>query len=117
MSDEFPGLLYCAGALIVVASWALFMFSKKVHREGRTVSILRLSVIWIPFLVSSALALASYLVFEMYSGSMDPDVIDFYSQPFIWLLPAATCIVNLCVSTCYSMALVNKRRKTEHRNI
>lgn len=29
MSNEFPGLLYCAGALIAVASWALFMFSKK----------------------------------------------------------------------------------------
>ena len=62
MRSEFPGLLYCTGALIAVASWALFMFSKKVHREGRTVSILRLSVIWILFLVSSALALASYPV-------------------------------------------------------
>lgn len=117
MSNEFPSLLYCAGALIAVASWALFMFSQKVHREGRTVSILRLSVIWIPFLVSSALALASYPVFGMYLGSMDPDVIDFYSQPFIRPLPAATCIVNLCVSTCCSMALVSKRRKTKHRNI
>lgn len=117
MSNEFPSLLYCAGTLIAVASWALFMFSQKVHREGRTVSILRLSVIWIPFLVSSALALASYPVFGMYLGSMDPDVIDFYSQPFIRLLPAATCIVNLCVSTCCSMALVSKRRKTKHRNI
>ena len=117
MRSEFPSLLYCAGTLIAVASWALFVFSKRVHREGRTVSILRLSVIWIPFLVSSALALASYPVFEMYSESMDPDVIDFYSQPFIRLLPAATCIVNLCVSTCCSMALVSKRRKTEHRNI
>ena len=45
MRSEFPGLLYCTGALIAVASWSLFMFSKKVHREGRTVSILRLSVI------------------------------------------------------------------------
>lgn len=117
MRSEFPGLLYCTGALIAVASWALFMCSQKVHREGRTVSILRLSVIWIPFLVSSALALASYPVFGMYLGSMDPDVIDFYSQPFIRLLPAATCIVNLCVSTCCSMALVSKRRKTKHRNI
>lgn len=114
MSNEFPGLLYCAGALIAVASWALFMFSEKVHREGRTVSILRLSVIWILFLVSSALALASYPVFGIYLGSMDPDVIDFYSQPFIRLLPVATCIVNLCVSTCCSMALVSKSRKTEH---
>lgn len=117
MRSEFPGLLYCAGALIAVASWALFMFSKEVHRKGRTVSILRLPVIWILFLVSSALALASYPVFEMYSGFMDPDVLDFYSQPFIRLLPAATCIVNLCVSACCSMALVSKRRKTEHRNI
>ena len=56
MRSEFPGLLYCAGALIAVASWTLFMFSKKKHREGRTVSILRLSVIWILFLVSSALS-------------------------------------------------------------
>ncbi|ALE09796.1 Hypothetical protein RY67_1784 [Bifidobacterium longum subsp. infantis] len=48
---------------------------------------------------------------------MDPDVIDFYSQPFIRLLPAATCIVNLCISAYCSMALVSKRRKTEHRNI
>ena len=117
MSNEFPGLLYCAGALIAVASWAFFMFSKKVHREGRTVSILRLSIIWILFLASSALALASYPVLGMYLGSMDPDVIDFYSQPFIRLLPAATCIVNLCVSTCCSMTLVSKSRKTEHRNI
>lgn len=116
MRSEFPGLLYCAGALIAVASWTLYVLEKK-HREGRTVSILRLSVIWILFLVSSALALASYPVFEMYSGSMDPDVIDFYSQPFIRLLPAVTCIMNLCVSTCCSMALVSKRRKTEHRNI
>ena len=37
MRSEFPGLLYCAGALIAVASWTLFMFSKKKHREGRTV--------------------------------------------------------------------------------
>ena len=117
MRSEFPGLLYCAGALIAVASWALFMFSKEVHRKGRAVSILRLPVIWILFLVSSALALASYPVFEVYSGSMDPDVLDFYSQPFIQLLPAATCIVNLCVSACCSMALVSKRRKTEHRKI
>ena len=117
MRSESPSLLYCAGALIAVTSWALFMFSKEVHRKGRTVSILRLPVIWILFLVSSALALASYPVFEIYSGSMDPDVIDFYSQPFIRLLPAATCIVNLCVSTCCSMALVSKRRKTKHRNI
>lgn len=29
MRSEFPGLLYCAGALIAVASWTLFMFSKK----------------------------------------------------------------------------------------
>ena len=36
MRSEFPGLLYCAGALIAVASWTLFMFSKKKHREGRT---------------------------------------------------------------------------------
>ncbi|RGQ70238.1 hypothetical protein DWY82_10040 [Bifidobacterium longum] len=117
MRSEFPGLLYCAGALIAVTSWALFMFSKEVHRKGRTVSILRLPVIWILFLVSSAPALASYPVFEIYSGSMDPDVLDFYSQPFIRLLPAATCIVNLCVSACCSMALVSKRRKTEHRKI
>ena len=117
MRSEFPGLLYCAGALIAVASWTLFMFSKKKHREGRTVSILRLSVIWILFLVSSAPALASDPIFEIYSGSVDPDVLDFYSQPFIRLLPATTCIVNLCVSTCCSMALVSKRRKTEHRNI
>ena len=63
MRSEFPGLLYCAGALIAVTSWALFMFSKEVHRKGRTVSILRLPVIWILFLVSSAPALASYPVF------------------------------------------------------
>ena len=53
------------------------MFSKEVHRKGRTVSILRLPVIWILFLVSSAPALASYPVFEIYSGFMDPDVLDF----------------------------------------
>ena len=29
MRSEFPGLLYCAGTLIAVASWTLFMFSKK----------------------------------------------------------------------------------------
>ena len=117
MRSEFPGLLYCAGALIAVASWTLFMFSKKSIGKAEQVSILRLSVIWILFLVSSAPALASYPVFEIYSGSMDPDVLDFYSQPFIRLLPAVTCIMNLCVSTCCSMALVSKRRKTEHRNI
>lgn len=117
MSNEFPSLLYCAGALIAVSSWALFMFSKEVHRKGRTVSILKLPVIWILFLVSSALALASYPVFGMYLGSMNPDVIDFYSQPFIRLLPAATFIVNLFVSACCSMALVSKRKKAEHRNI
>lgn len=117
MRSEFPGLLYCAGTLIAVASWTLFMFSKKSIGKAEQVSILRLSVIWILFLVSSAPALASYPVFEIYSGFMDPDVLDFYSQPFIRLLPAVTCIMNLCVSTCCSMALVSKRRKTEYRNI
>lgn len=90
MRSEFPGLLYCAGTLIAVASWTLFMFSKKSIGKAEQVSILRLSVIWILFLVSSAPALASYPVFEIYSGSMDPDVLDFYSQPFIRLLPAVT---------------------------
>ena len=98
MRSESPGLLYCAGTLIAVTSWALFMFSKEVHRKGRTVSILRLPVIWILFLVSSAPALASYPVFEIYSGFMDPDVLDFSSQPFIRLLPAATCICLLYTS-------------------
>lgn len=38
MRSEFPGLLYCAGALIAVASWTLFMFSKK-KASGRPNSI------------------------------------------------------------------------------
>lgn len=37
MRSEFPGLLYCAGALIAVTSWTLFMFSKKA--SGRPNSI------------------------------------------------------------------------------
>ena len=44
--------------------------------------------------------------FRAYSGFMDPDVLDFYDQPVIRLLPAVTCGVNLCVSAGCSMVLV-----------
>lgn len=38
MGDEFPGLLYCAGALIAVASWALYYVLEK-SSSGRPNSI------------------------------------------------------------------------------
>ena len=105
MYDEIPSLLYVAGALITVLSWTLFAFSKTIRPEGRRAFILCLSVIWILFFASSTLAL------EAYSGFMDPDVLDFYDQPVIRLLPAVTCGVNLCVSAGCSMVLVGKRSK------
>ena len=66
---------------------------------------------WILFFASSTLALVPYPLFEAYSGFMDPDVLDFYDQPVIRLLPAVTCGVNLCVSAGCSMVLVGKRSK------
>ncbi len=95
MYDEIPSLLYVAGALITVLSWTLFAFSKTIRPEGRRAFILCLSVIWILFFASSTLALVPYPLFEAYSGFMDPDVLDFYDQPVIRLLPAVTCGVNL----------------------
>ena len=106
MYDEIPSLLYVAGALIAVLSWTLFAFSKTIRPEGRRAFILCLSVIWILFFASSTLALVPYPLFEAYSGFMDPDVLDFYDQPVIRLLPAVTCGVNLCVSAGCSMVLV-----------
>lgn len=106
MYDEIPSLLYVAGALITVLSWTLFAFSKTIRPEGRRAFILCLSVIWILFFASSTLALVPYPLFEAYSGFMDPDVLDFYDQPVIRLLPAVTCGVNLCVSAGCSMVLV-----------
>ena len=91
MYDEIPSLLYVAGALITVLSWTLFAFSKTIRPEGRRAFILCLSVIWILFFASSTLALVPYPLFEAYSGFMDPDVLDFYDQPGIRLLPAVTC--------------------------
>lgn len=91
MYDEIPSLLYVAGALITVLSWTLFAFSKTIRPEGRRAFILCLSVIWILFFASSTLALVPYPLFEAYSGFMDPDVLDFYDQPVIRLLPAVTC--------------------------
>lgn len=88
MYDEIPSLLYVAGALITVLSWTLFAFSKTIRPEGRRAFILCLSVIWILFFASSTLALVPYPLFEAYSGFMDPDVLDFYDQPVIRLLPA-----------------------------
>lgn len=111
MYDEIPSLLYVAGALITVLSWTLFAFSKTIRPEGRRAFILCLSVIWILFFASSTLALVPYPLFEAYSGFMDPDVLDFYDQPVIRLLPAVTCGVNLCVSAGCSMVLVGKRSK------
>ena len=102
MYDEIPSLLYVAGALITVLSWTLFAFSKTIRPEGRRAFILCLSVIWILFFASSTLALVPYPLFEAYSGFMDPDVLDFYDQPVIRLLPAVTCGVNLCVSAGFS---------------
>lgn len=111
MYDEIPSLLYVAGALIAVLSWTLFAFSKTIRPEGRRAFILCLSVIWILFFASSTLALVPYPLFEAYAGFMDPDVLDFYDQPVIRLLPAVTCGVNLCVSAGCSMVLVGKRSK------
>ena len=111
MYDEIPSLLYVAGALITVLSWTLFAVSKTIRPEGRRAFILYLSVIWILFFASSTLALVPYPLFEAYSGFMDPDVLDFYDQPVIRLLPAVTCGVNLCVSAGCSMFLVGKRSK------
>ena len=111
MYDEIPSLLYVAGALIAVLSWTLFAFSKTIRPEGRRAFILCLFVIWILFFASSTLALVPYPLFEAYSGFMDPDVLDFYDQPVIRLLPAVTCGVNLCVSAGCSRVLVGKRSK------
>ncbi len=112
MYDEIPESAVCRRALITVLFHGLFFaFSKTIRPEGRRAFILCLSVIWILFFASSTLALVPYPLFEAYSGFMDPDVLDFYDQPVIRLLPAVTCGVNLCVSAGCSMVLVGKRSK------
>lgn len=108
MYDKIPGLLYSTGALFTIVSWAFILFSRNIHPKNKKILILRLSIIWMLFFASSVLMLVSNLFFDVCAGFLDPDVLDFYNQRFIRLAPAATCVMNFCVSTYCSMNLVKE---------
>ena len=108
MYDKIPGLLYSTGALFTIVSWVFILFSRNIHPKNKKILILRLSIIWMLFFASSVLMLVSDLFFDACAGFLDPDVLDFYNQRFIRLAPAATCVMNFCVSTYCSMNLVKE---------
>lgn len=106
MYDEIPVVIYLSGVLFSILSWMYLSLSKCIHIENKKIFVLQLSIIWILFMGESALTLASILFFNVCSSFLDPDVYDFYSQEFIQLIPAITCIINSFISMYFSTRVV-----------